>query len=208
MSDSTTHKFEVTVTGCSAENAAAVIASRIDHDEDLGFDYKVSWGGYEGGSEEEIPEDAHLHDDPATDTRIANAEGWGLFDIDSTGILEIQRCDEANVFASDAEALVFVRGRANRGSPYHQKAIRIHRKHAEQASYYRDGHMIEKSKLERLEQVAEDTKKVFSYNKHDGTWSWYDRDEAFNMDAGHHGFATRFLALLDAIEPYLIDGDA
>ena len=137
MSDSTTHKFEVTVTGCSAENAAAVMASRIDHDEDLGFDYKVSWGGYEGGSEEEIPEDAHLHDDPITDHRICNQEGWALFNVDSTGLLEIQRDDEAEKFAGDAEAFEFVLKLARGGSPYHQRAILAHEKDENALREYR-----------------------------------------------------------------------
>ena len=36
--------FTVTVSGCSAEEAAQVIAERIGYDEDYGFDYSISWG--------------------------------------------------------------------------------------------------------------------------------------------------------------------
>ena len=57
--------------------------------------------------------------------------------------------------------------------------------------------------LERMEQIAADTKKAFAYDKHNGKWSWFDRDEADNLAAHHTGFATRLSALTDAIEPYL-----
>ena len=80
--------------------------------------------------EEEIPSDAYLVDDPITDHRICNQEGWTLFDVDSTGLLEIQRDDEAEMFAGDDEAVEFVRRRAGR-SPYHRKAIVIHDRDAQ-----------------------------------------------------------------------------
>ena len=35
-------------------------------------------------------------------------KGYGLFDVDSKGILEIQRCDTCEYFASDKEAKEFV----------------------------------------------------------------------------------------------------
>ena len=34
----------------------------------------------------------------------AQAEGWGLFDVDSTGVHEVQRFDDAEVFLDDAAA--------------------------------------------------------------------------------------------------------
>ena len=43
MSDSN-HTFVVTVSGCTPEQAAQVIAERINHDEDYGFEYSI---GYE-----------------------------------------------------------------------------------------------------------------------------------------------------------------
>ena len=62
-----------------------------------------------------------------------------------------------------------------------------------------------KKQLERYMQIAQDTKKSFSYDKSDGTWAWYDRDEEDNIDAYHVGFSTFWEALLDAIEPYIED---
>jgi len=61
--------------------------------------------------------------------------------------------------------------------------------------------------LERLEQIAADTKKHFAYNKHTGMWSWVDRDERNNLEAYQDGFPTRFDALLDAVAPYIEDED-
>lgn len=77
-----------------------------------------------GDDEDEIPADACDHDDPLTDRRIANAEGWGLFDI-GAGLHEIQRDDELDVFELDVEAVRFVTTRA-KTSPYHAKALAIH----------------------------------------------------------------------------------
>lgn len=34
----------------------------------------------------------------------AMAEGWDIFDVDSTGYLEIEACCDADVFRTDAEA--------------------------------------------------------------------------------------------------------
>ena len=38
------HRFIVIVTGCTKEQAKQVLAERLDHDEDYGFDYSVQWG--------------------------------------------------------------------------------------------------------------------------------------------------------------------
>jgi hypothetical protein len=60
----------------------------------------------------------------------ANHEGWSLFDVNSTGLLEIQRDDEADLFESDEAAVNFVRRRANEGSMPHYLALRTHLRHA------------------------------------------------------------------------------
>ncbi len=56
---------------------------------------------------------------------------------------------------------------------------------------------------ETLERMAVDLKKEFTYDKHAGTWAWYDRGDEDDPDARCAGFATRKAALLDALEPYL-----
>jgi hypothetical protein len=42
------------------------------------------------------------------DQEKALEQGWGIFNPDSRGILEIQKYDEADVFASDQEAILSV----------------------------------------------------------------------------------------------------
>ena len=37
------HEFIVTVEGCTKEEAEQVIAERLNHDEDYGFDYTIEW---------------------------------------------------------------------------------------------------------------------------------------------------------------------
>ena len=37
------HEFIVTVSGCSRDDAEQVMAERINHDEDYGFDYEIGW---------------------------------------------------------------------------------------------------------------------------------------------------------------------
>ena len=66
---------------------------------------------------------------------------------------------------------------------------------------------IELAKLERLFQVFDDVKKGIAYNKHEGTWSWFDRDEQDNGSAYHGGFPTALDAMLDAVEPYMEDSE-
>ena len=88
---------------------------------------------------EEIPADAHLHDDPLTDGRIAYSEGWAMIDVDSSGYLEIERDDERDTFGSDEEAVAFVREEAVHGSPYHVKAVARHDADAVFLMVYRDG---------------------------------------------------------------------
>ncbi|MEY2153069.1 hypothetical protein AB7849_19345 [Rhodanobacter sp. 115] len=65
------------------------------------------------------------------------AEGWDLWDVDGTGMLEIQRVDEANVFATDQEAVLCVRLKAALGSVRHRQAAAIHDKHRDALLTYR-----------------------------------------------------------------------
>lgn len=65
-------------------------------------------------------------------------EGWDLFDIDSTGILEIQRDDEAGIFESDEDAVSYVRAKAWAGSKRHQWSLRAHDTFERQAQEYRE----------------------------------------------------------------------
>ena len=60
---------------------------------------------------------------------------------------------------------------------------------------------INAKKMEQLEQIAFDIKKEFDYDKGTGKWAWYDRGERCVL---HGGFDTRFDALWDAVEPYLV----
>lgn len=54
----------------------------------------------------------------------ALTEGWGVFDIDNTGKLAIQRADESALdLGSDAAALALVLGMAQQGFRLHRKAI-------------------------------------------------------------------------------------
>lgn len=41
ITDPTVHTFTVTVSGCTEEQAEKVIAERLNHDEDYGFDYTI-----------------------------------------------------------------------------------------------------------------------------------------------------------------------
>lgn len=48
MSESATspkseHKFVVTVSGCSYDEAVTVMGERISYDEDYGFEYQIDW---------------------------------------------------------------------------------------------------------------------------------------------------------------------
>lgn len=42
------------------------------------------------------------------DQKYALSQGWGIFNIDNKGYLEIQKNDELNSFKSDEEAVKFV----------------------------------------------------------------------------------------------------
>jgi hypothetical protein len=53
-------------------------------------------------------------------------EGWALFDWDGTGLMQIQRIDQDGAFASDDEAIAFVRQQAEAGSASHATALIAH----------------------------------------------------------------------------------
>lgn len=61
--------------------------------------------------------------DEPWDEAQAILEGWNLFDVE--GRWQLQRDDEAKKFESDAEAIIFVAGKANEGSDYHMRAIEL-----------------------------------------------------------------------------------
>lgn len=56
--------------------------------------------------------------------------GWALFDFDGTGLQQIQRDDEADIFHSDAEALTYVAKRAAERSGKHEQALTAHMRDA------------------------------------------------------------------------------
>ena len=55
--------------------------------------------------------------------KIAFGEGWGIFDVDCSGRLEIQRLDEMDTFECDEDARKWVKLMALRGSRLHQLAV-------------------------------------------------------------------------------------
>lgn len=59
------------------------------------------------------------------DNEQAEAEGWSLFNIKPDGTGELQRLDDVEAFPSDEAALHFVTLMAEKGSFYHQKALRL-----------------------------------------------------------------------------------
>lgn len=56
----------------------------------------------------------------AYDAGFAQAEGWGMFEVD--GRYQLQRDDEAGIFESDGDAILFVAAKAA-DSPLHKAAI-------------------------------------------------------------------------------------
>jgi len=60
------------------------------------------------------------------DYEAATAEGWGLFDVDSTGFFEIQRLDEHTPFDNDDAALNYVIAQGASGSEHASLALRWH----------------------------------------------------------------------------------
>jgi hypothetical protein len=56
--------------------------------------------------------------------------GWGLFGYDSSDLRQIQRVDEAGIFASDEDALEYVTERTKAGSAKHAQALETHLRNA------------------------------------------------------------------------------
>lgn len=50
-------------------------------------------------------------------SKIAQEQGWDMFNYDRRGLLQMQRCDESNIFRNDREALAHVRWLAEAGHP-------------------------------------------------------------------------------------------
>lgn len=70
--------------------------------------------------------DRKLPEWSSTDSFVADQEGWNLFNLDeSRQHGEIQADDEAGVFATDAEAVAFVRQSAEAGSMTAAKALKL-----------------------------------------------------------------------------------
>lgn len=60
-----------------------------------------------------------------TDQVKALAQGWGVWMNTTTGRLEIQRHDEAEIFPDDAAAVAYVRDRAKHGDMLAHTALEI-----------------------------------------------------------------------------------
>lgn len=133
-----TGNFIPTIVDCcnrplwSAHAAPGIYERIVKEHNDALVPFVSEWESLD--ADDEIPADAYLHDDPLHDRRIAHSEGWDLFDIDTTGILEIQRDDEAGKFSDDQAAVDFVK---QRNTPYHQKAFAIHKTHSADAARHR-----------------------------------------------------------------------
>jgi hypothetical protein len=61
----------------------------------------------------------------ADDCKVADGQGWNLFNIDGLGRGEIQRDDDTAQFVSDEDAISFVRRRAAEGDAVAAKALTI-----------------------------------------------------------------------------------
>lgn len=60
-----------------------------------------------------------------THAKAAQKQGWDMFDYDCRGLLQIQKSDEAEIFASDAEAAEFVGVQAESGDETARLAIEL-----------------------------------------------------------------------------------
>jgi hypothetical protein len=56
-------------------------------------------------------------------SKDALAEGWDIFDVDSRGVLEIERGDEAEIFETDEAAVVHVSAKAAERSELQRRAL-------------------------------------------------------------------------------------
>lgn len=60
-----------------------------------------------------------IEDQPFVEQSVS--EGWDVFNVD--GRMMLQRCDEAEIFETDLDALLFVAEQALKGSVYHRNAL-------------------------------------------------------------------------------------
>jgi hypothetical protein len=58
--------------------------------------------------------------------------------------------------------------------------------------------------LERMEVVAQDTRKVFVYDKNSGLWGWRNK---YDAELTQSNFKTRVDALIDAVQPYFDESE-
>jgi len=58
-------------------------------------------------------------------SRLAVSQGWDMFDYDCSGMLQLQRSDEEGVFATDQEAIDFVKQQAERGDETAKLALEL-----------------------------------------------------------------------------------
>jgi len=58
-------------------------------------------------------------------SRQAVSQGYDMFDYDCSGMLQLQRSDEEGVFATDDEAISFVKGLAERGDETAKLALEL-----------------------------------------------------------------------------------
>lgn len=56
---------------------------------------------------------------------IAQSQGWDMFDYDGMGLLQIQRCDEAEIFGSDQEVIDLLQSKASSGDATATLALEI-----------------------------------------------------------------------------------
>jgi hypothetical protein len=64
------------------------------------------------------------------DNKQAISEGWDIFEVDNEAgqlkpQVQLQKCYDAEIFADDGDAWLFVRERAAEGSAYHQAALSL-----------------------------------------------------------------------------------
>jgi hypothetical protein len=70
----------------------------------------------------------HGFDWTPADVWAAQQEGWDIFEVDFTGVLEIQALDDSTRFSgrtADTQAREYVNSRARSGSAFHMKALLI-----------------------------------------------------------------------------------
>lgn len=80
-----------------------------------------NWPGYHILAVVAIEAAVHCLQTAEFDNTQAMKEGWALFEVD--GRYQLQRDDEADVFASDADAHIHVALQAHNGSAYHREAM-------------------------------------------------------------------------------------